>query len=140
MSGLYDDIIDLPHPTSPKHPHMPVSDRAAQFAPFAALTGYDAAIREAARKTDRKIEPDENARTVLDLKQQILLHAAPDQPTVTITRFVPDEQKDGGAYISLSGHFRSIDPVRRRLILTDGTAIPLDDILNLESDLFRDIF
>lgn len=140
MTGPYDDIITLPHPVSARHPRMPALNRAAQFAPFAALTGYDAALQESARKTDRKIVPDENVKAALDQKQQLLCHAAPEQPTVTVTCFVPDCRKDGGAYVSLSGRFRSIDLNRRLLLLTDGTAIPLDNILELESDLFRDIF
>lgn len=140
MTGPYDDIITLPHPVSARHPRMPASNRAAQFAPFAALTGYDAALQETARKTDRKIVPDENVKAVLDQKQQLLCHAAPEQPTVTVTCFVPDKRKDGGTYLTRSGHFRSIDLNHRLLLLTDGTAIPLDDILELESDLFRDIF
>ena len=139
MTGPYDDIIALSHPVSIRHPRMPALNRAAQFAPFAALTGYDAALQETARKTDRKTEPDETVKAALDQKQQLLCHAAPEQPTVTVTCFIPDERKDGGAYITRSGRFRSIDPIRRLLLLTDGTAIPLDDILELESDLFRDI-
>lgn len=140
MTGPYDDIIALPHPVSVRHPRMPVHNRAAQFAPFAALTGYDAALRETARKTDRKMEPDESVKAVLDQKQQLLCRFAPEQPTVTVTYFIPDARKDGGTYVTHSGRFRSIDCIRRLLLLTDATAIPLDDILELESDLFRDIF
>ena len=140
MTGPYDDIIALSHPISARHPRMPASNRAAQFAPFAALTGYDAALLETARKTDRQIVPDENVKDTLDQKQQLLCHAAPKQPTVTVTCFVPDRRKEGGAYVTRSGRFRSIDPHRRLLLLADGTAIPLDNILDLESDLFRDIF
>ena len=136
MTGPYKDIISLPHPVSARHPRMPLPDRAAQFAPFAALTGYDAAIRETARVTDRKIIPDEDAKTVLDQKQQLLIAAAHEHPEITVTYFVPDAKKSGGTYVSSSGAFRAIDPVRRLLILTDGTAIPLDDILELESDRF----
>lgn len=140
MSGQYDDIIDLPHQISVRHPRMPIPDRAAQFAPFAALTGYDAAIRETARQTEQKIELDENAKAVLDWKQQLLLYRAQQHPQITVIYFNPDTHKTGGAYISVSGQFHSIDPLKRQLVLTDKTRIPLDDILELESELFREIF
>lgn len=140
MSRRYDDIIDLPHPVSARHPHMPVSDRAAQFAPFAALTGYDAAIRETARLTGQKVEQTEEAKALLDRKQQLLLESARTHPEVTVTYFKADPHKSGGAYVSVTGHFRSIDPIKRQLVLTDKTYIPLDDIFKLECSLFPDFF
>ena len=133
MNEKYRDIIDLPHPVSNRHPHMPVSDRAAQFAPFAALTGYDAAIRETARLTDRKLELTDDAKALLDRKQQVLSHYAKQHPQITVTYFKPDERKTGGAYVSVSGTFHSIDFLNRQLLFTDKTRIPLDDILDLES-------
>ena len=136
MTDLYKDIISLPHPVSVRHARMPIPDRAAQFAPFAALTGYDAAIREAARLTDQETTPDEDAKILLDQKQQLLIAAADEHPEITVTYFVPDAKKSGGTYRSASGCFRKVDPNRRLLILTDGTAIPLDNILELESDWF----
>ena len=139
MSEAYDDIIHLSHHVSHRHPHMPVSDRAAQFAPFAALTGYDAAIRETARLTDQKLTPDEDAKAVLDQKQQILIAAA-EHPEITVTYFLPDSKKSGGTYVSVIGRFRTIDSIGRQLVLTDKTRIPLDDILDLESDLFQELF
>ena len=98
----YEDIINLPHHVSPTRPQMPMSDRAAQFAPFAALTGYDAAIKETGRLTDEKIELDEEALTALDMKYQFLMDALDDAPEVTITYFQPDERKAGGKYVSQS--------------------------------------
>lgn len=139
MKERYDDILNLPHPVSGKHPRMPVSSRAAQFSPFAALTGYDAAIRETARLTDRKTELDDGAKAILDLKQQILTDTLPAKPHVTVTYFLADERKSGGAYVSVSGKLKKIDPVARQLVLTDGTVIPLDDVLDLESELFQHI-
>ena len=133
MNDRYKDIVSLPHPVSIRHPHMPIPDRAAQFAPFAALTGYDAAIRETARQTEQKIELDENAKMILDRKQQLLLHCSSQHPQITVTYFKPDARKTGGAYVSVSGNFHSIDPLKHQLILTDQTRIPLDDILDLES-------
>lgn len=138
MSGQYDDIIALPHHVSNRHPHMPVSDRAAQFAPFAALTGYDAALRETARLTDQKMEQTEEAKAILDRKQQLLLESIKAHPPVTVTFFKADDQKSGGSYVTVSGRFGKIDPLKRLLVLTDKTCIPLDDISELESNLFPD--
>lgn len=140
MSGPYDDIITLPHHVSNRHPHMPVSDRAAQFAPFAALTGYDAAIRETARLTSQKTELTEEAKALLDRKQQVLLASAETHPEVTVIWFKADPRKAGGSYESVTGRFRNIDSLNRQLVLTDKTRIPLDDILDLESNLFRVLF
>ena len=97
MSGPYDDIINLPHPTSTKHPRMPMSDRAAIFSPFAALTGHAAAIQETARLTDQRMELDEDTRAELDRRQAVLLKYIAEQPEVTVIWFQPDERKDGGS-------------------------------------------
>ena len=140
MTDRYQDIITLPHPVSTRHPHMPLPNRAAQFAPFAALTGYDAAVRERARLTGRKPELSEEEKALLDCRQQLLLESARTQPEITVLYFKPDGRKEGGACLSVTGRFKSIDPVRRQLILTDRTHIPLGDILALESDLFPDLF
>ena len=103
MNNRYDEIINLPHHVSRTRPQMPMSDRAAQFAPFAALTGYDAAIKETGRLTDEKIELDEEALTALDMKYQLLMDTFDDAPEVTITYFQPDERKAGGKYASQVG-------------------------------------
>ena len=103
MNKRYDEIINLPHHVSKTRPQMPMSDRAAQFAPFAALTGYDAAIKETGRLTDEKIELDEEALTALDMKYQLLMDVFDDAPEVTITFFQPDERKAGGKYASQVG-------------------------------------
>ncbi len=101
--GEYDDLIYLPHPVSRKHPPMSAMDRAAQFSPFSALTGYEAVLREAGRLTDSRAELSEYSRDILDQKQQILLDAAPTHPEITITYFIPDRRKQGGAYGTLMG-------------------------------------
>ena len=132
----YDDIIDQPHHVSVTRPRMSMIDRAAQFSPFAALTGYDAAIKETGRLTDRRIELTEDSRAILDRKQQFLVDNLADHPEVSVTYFVPDERKSGGAYITVTGSVKKVDDYRRLLILTDGTKIPLDEILDMESDLF----
>ena len=103
MNNRYDEIINLPHHVSTTRPQMPMSDRAAQFAPFAALTGYDSAIKETGRLTDEKIELDEEALTALDMKYQLLMDVFDDAPEVTITFFQPDERKAGGKYASQVG-------------------------------------
>ena len=103
MNNRYDEIINLPHHISKTRPQMPMSDRAAQFAPFAALTGYDSAIKETGRLTDEKIELDEEALTALDMKYQLLMDVFDDAPEVTITFFQPDERKAGGKYASQVG-------------------------------------
>ena len=140
MSGKYDAIINLPHPTSAKHPRMPISDRAAIFSPFAALTGHGDAIRETARLTDRKMELDEDAKAVLDLKQQILADKIDERPEVSVVWFRPDEKKDGGQYVTTTGQLKKVDDIERVLRLTDGTTIPLDDVLELRSDCFYGYF
>lgn len=135
----YDDIIDLPHHVSATRPRMSMIDRAAQFSPFAALTGYDAAIKETGRLTDRRIELSEDERIVLDRKQQILLDHIGDRPEVSITYFVPDERKDGGAYVTVTGKVKRIDEFERCITLADGIKIPLDEVLDMTSELFGSI-
>ena len=135
----YKDIIDLPHHVSKTRPQMPMSDRAAQFAPFAALTGYDSAIKETGRLTDEKIELDEEALTALDMKYQILMDAFDDALEVTITFFQPDERKAGGKYVSATGAVKKVDDFERRITMRDGTRIPMDDVLSIEGELFSSL-
>lgn len=131
----YSDIINLPHPDPRTQPRMSLSDRAAQFAPFAALTGYDDAITEEGRLTSSKIELDENELERLDRALTYLTEHRSQRPSVTVTYFVPDEKKAGGAYISREGAFKSADRDRRLILLTDGSAIPIPDVLTLESEI-----
>lgn len=135
----YDDIIGLPHHVSATRPRMSMIDRAAQFSPFQALTGYGAAIQETGRLTDRKIELSEDERIVLDMKQQILLDNIRECPDVSITYFIPDERKAGGSYVTVTGNVKKIDDYQRLLILTDRAQIPLDEIVDIESELFNNI-
>lgn len=137
MTRRYDDIINLPHPTSAKHPRMPISDRAAIFSPFAALTGHSAAIAETARLTDRRIELDEDSKAALDEKQHILENVIDQHPEIIVTWFQPDVRKDGGGYVTVVGALKRIDGVERAILLLDGTKIPLDDILDIESEWFQ---
>ena len=136
MKSKYDEIMGLPHHVSKTRPQMPMSDRAAQFAPFAALTGYDSAIKETGRLTDERIELDEEASTALDMKYQLLMDALDDEPEVTITYFQPDERKAGGKFVSAVGAVKKIDDFERRITMRDGAKIPMDDVLSIEGELF----
>ena len=131
MKGPYDDIINLPHYISQKRPQMSMLDRAAQFSPFAALTGYDAAIKETGRLTDERIELEEEALTTLNMKYQMLMDALPDNPEVTITYFVPDERKEGGSYVSKTGVVKKLNEFERLIIFQDGTRIQMNDIIDI---------
>lgn len=130
----YDDILHLPHHVSQSHPQMAVSDRAAQFAPFAALTGYGAAIKETARLTDEMAELGEDSRENLDEKLSWLQEHLDEQPLVTAVYFQPDERKSGGAYGTASGTVKKIDFYEKKLILMDGTVIPMGYMVGLEAE------
>ena len=136
----YDDMINMPCPTSPRHPRMPKADRAAQFAPFAALTGYDAAIDETGRLPDQKIDISEDMREKLDLKQNFLADIIDEQPEISVTYFVPDKKKSGGSYVTVNGRLKQIDEYEQLIILTDGKKIPIQEVYSIESDLFRGMF
>ena len=136
MNRKYNEIMGLPHHVSKIRPQMPMSDRAAQFAPFAALTGYDAAIKETGRLTDERIELDVEALSALDMKYQLLMEALDEAPEVTITYFQPDERKAGGKYVSAVGAVKKIDDFERRITMQDGAKIPMDDVLSIEGELF----
>lgn len=139
MSTPYDDIFHLPHHVSEKHPPMSRLDRAAQFSPFAALTGYEAAVEETARLTDRRIELDESEKGAIDQRLTLVQERLPDPIKVTITYFVPDKKKVGGAYVNVSGTVKKIDDYERMVILRDGTSIPIEDILHINGKIFDGI-
>lgn len=135
-SGKYYDIINMPHHVSKKHPQMPMKERAAQFAPFAALVGYEDEVEETARLTDKRIEIDEEAKNILDMKVQMLKEQMKVQihPKVTIMYFVPDLKKDGGKYIQISGVVKKIDEFKQLIILDDKTEIPINEVISLAGD------
>ena len=139
MNRKYNEIMGLPHHVSKNRPQMPMSDRAAQFAPFAALTGYDAAIKETGRLTGERIELDVEALSALDMKYQILMEALDEAPEVTITYFQPDERKAGGKYVSAVGAVKKIDDFERRITMRDGTRIPMDDVLSIDGEMFSSL-
>ena len=124
----YDDIIHLPHHVSRNHPQMPLRDRAAQFAPFAALTGCEAAAGETARLTAERRELDPQEAEELNRRLTELAARLPDHPEVTVEYFVPDDRKAGGAYVTVTGRVRHISIAKRTLVMEDGVVIPLDDI------------
>lgn len=130
--GKYDDIMDLPHHVSATRPRMSMTDRAAQFQPFRALTGYEDAVHEAARLTDERIELTEDEQARLDAELQKLADDIAHHPQVTVTYFQPDKKKAGGAYVSVTGQLRKIDDVAGVLILTGGECVPIEDVLELQ--------
>lgn len=140
VSHKYDDIINLPHHVSKKHPQMSLHDRAAQFSPFAALTGHKAAINETARLTDEKQILSEDVIAKLNEQLNLIKENIGTNQTVTITYFVPDDKKSGGAYISNTGVVKKIDEYYHTVILTDKTVIPIEQISEMQSDIFSEIY
>lgn len=134
MSGPYDDIINLPHHVSQKHPQMSMQDRAAQFSPFAALTGHGAAIRETERETTQQAELDEDELELLDKQLRYLQDHLGEHPEVTIAYFEPDSRKKGGSYTEIRGKVRKIDLMERFVQMVDKRQIPIDRILEITVD------
>ena len=139
LASKYEEIMKHPHHVSKTRPQMPMSDRAAQFAPFAALTGYDSAIKETGRLTDEKIDLDEEALTALDMKYQLLMDTFDEAPEVTSTYFQPDERKAGGKYITATSAVKKVDDFERRITMHDGTKIPMYDVLSIDGELFSSL-
>lgn len=127
----YDDIIHLPHHVSARHPQMSLADRAAQFSPFAALTGHEAVIQETARLTDRFIELDEDEKAQIDRQLQLLKENQLWRPEIEVTYFQPDGKKSGGAYVTVQGKVKRIDEYGRRILFEDGTAVSLEEVFDV---------
>ena len=132
----YDDLLDHPYPFSHGRPRMPRADRAAQFAPFAALTGFGEAIQETARATERRVEPGEAEMVELAEKLRIIDARVHERPTLAITRFVPDARKEGGRYETVRGIVKRVVAEEGTLVMEDGVVIDLDDIAAIEGELF----
>lgn len=130
----YDDIINLPHHVSKTRPQMPMHDRAAQFSPFAALTGYDDAVEETARLTDEQAELSEDTRNKLDEMLRLIADRIDEQPEVEVTYFVPDKLKDGGRYVTLKSCVRRINEYEKELIFSDGTRIEFNTVAEIKMD------
>ena len=135
----YDDIVNLPHHVSTVHAHMSLHDRAAQFLPFAALTGYEDAIRETGRLTQERITLSESEIEILNERLHILAEEVSNHPKICITYFVPDDKKDGGAYEMAEGYVKRIDEYRRVLIMENGLQIPMEDMVELDGEIFSEL-
>lgn len=134
----YDDIINLPHHVSKKHPQMSLLNRAAQFSPFAALTGHEEAINETARLTDVFAELSDEKKDQLDEQLQLLKENLDQKPECEIIYFQPDGKKQGGAYVAARGIVKKIDEYGHRIIFTDGTVLPVEYIFSIRGELFQD--
>jgi len=128
----YDDIIDLEHHVSKTRPRMSMTERAAQFSPFAALTGFGAVIDEAARLTETRIELDETARSELDARLRRMNERIVERPAAAITYFLPDEKKAGGAYVTAVGRVKRIDPIEGKVFMESGETIPIGEIVGVD--------
>ena len=131
----YEDIINLNHYVSNIRDYMPIKDRAAQFAPFAALKGYESEIMETARRTERRIVLDESEKNKLDEKFIMIQEQLSKHPQIELIYFQPDELKEGGVYISVSGFIKKIDEYERIIEMRDGKRIPIEEIVSITSEL-----
>ena len=135
----YEDIVNLPPHISKKHPQPSMMDRAARFAPFAAIAGYEEMVLEEARVTEERVDLDEGALSLLNEKLNMIQEFLDEEPEVTITYFEPDKKKSGGAYCSVTGQVKEIDEFARIVKLEDGTKIPIQQIYGIESELFTEL-
>ena len=133
----YDDIINLPHHISKKHPQMSLYARSAQFAPFAALTGYEEAVKETARETNERIDIEDELKSILDGKLQIILEQIKNHPEISITYFIADSKKNGGEYVTVTGLVKKVDLYNQYIYLIDNTAIPINEIIDISGDIFK---
>ncbi len=133
MNEKYESIIALPHPEPQNHARMSKESRAAQFAPYSALSGYEGAIEETGRRTDKKIELDESEKEIINARLLLAAEEA-ENMRVKITYFVPDGRKSGGAYLSVCGSIGLTDEIKREITLTNGRIIPIDEIIAVEED------
>ncbi len=132
----YDAILHLPHHVSEKHPPIPMEERAAQFSPYAALTGFGAVINETRRLTDPRQILSEETLAQLNRQHQLLLEHLPERPEITVTYFQPDGRKEGGAYLTLTGRVKKVDTYELRLVLEDGNVIAMENIMAMDGELF----
>ena len=138
--SAYDDIIRLPRPASMRHPRMALPDRAAQFAPFAALTGYEAAIAETARLTDERPDLDEYTKNIISDKLRVIADGDTGQHPVSITYFSPDARKRGGGCATAAGKVKKIDEYHRIVVMTCGLKVPIDDIIAIDGAVFDRLY
>lgn len=133
----YDDIINLPHHISKKHPQMSLYARSAQFAPFAALTGYEEAVKETVRETNERIDIEDELKSILDGKLQIILEQIKNHPEISITYFIADSKKNGGEYVTVTGLVKKVDLYNQYIYLIDYTEIPINEIIDISGDIFK---
>ncbi len=133
----YEDIINLPHHVSTTRAHMSIYDRAAQFSPFAALTGHDVAIKETARLTKERLELDEGTKQLLDERLQLIRKNIESHPEITFTYFVPDEKKEGGKYVTVTGGVKKIDEYKHIIYLEQEKIVPIQEVIAIEGALFK---
>lgn len=133
----YDDIINLQHHVSKKHPQMSLYARSAQFAPFAALTGYEDAVKETARETSERIEIEDELKSILDSKLQIILEQIKNKPEISFTYFIEDSKKDGGEYVTVTGLVKKVDLYNQYVYLVNNTKIPINEIIDITGEIFK---
>ncbi|MPL96245.1 hypothetical protein SDC9_42420 [bioreactor metagenome] len=139
MTDQYDDIINMPHHVSSTRPRMSAIDRAAQFSPFAALTGYDVSIKESARLTGERLELDDSQKEDIGDKLRFVMEQLDADTEIRITYFLPDTRKAGGEYVTVSGAVKKIDEYERMIILIDGKQIPIDEVIDVDCDVFEEL-
>lgn len=137
MRKSYNDMVGLPHPVSRRHPPMARIKRAAQFAAFDALTGFGAAIAEAGRETEEKLESSEDMIDMINARLAVIGQHINEEPSVSVTYFLPDKKKPGGQYVTVSGNVKRLDGIKCAIIMADGKTIPMEDVRYLDGDLFR---
>lgn len=135
----YDDIIKLPHHVSKRHPQMSIMARSAQFAPFAALSGYDEAVKETARLTDKRLEIDDGLKSILNNKLQYILENININPEIVFTYFLYDKKKTGGKYIEKIGIVKKIDLIEKYIQLTDKSKIPIEEIIDIKGEILNEL-
>ncbi len=140
MSNNYDDIINLKHPEPINHPRMSMEQRAAQFAPFAALTGYDDEVKEVGRLTSKEIIMTEDVLDMLDQKLHIIINNINSKPVVKITYFIKDTKKTGGKYLEKEIQIKSIDMIKNQIITTSKEVFNLENIIKIEGELFKELY
>ena len=132
----YNDIINLPHHVSKKHPQLSKASYAAQFSPFAALTGYEGIVSEAARFNNERVELGDKEKDILNAKLQIIGEHIKEHPELELTYFQKDKKKTGGAYLKKTAQIKRIDDLKRIMYFTDGTNLPMDDITDMQGEIF----
>lgn len=135
-TSRYSDIMHLSHHNSEKHPRMSMSDRAAQFSPFAALRSFGSAVSEAARLTEERHDTNEDWKEMLNSRLCVIQEHISEHPEITVIYFIPDERKSGGAYISFTGRVKKLDTIKNMIVFSDKTEIHFDDISDISGQLF----